>query len=181
MANWDQIRNGIFAGESGGDYNALFGYSNRDRFSGAPLTSMTVDQALQFADPSGPYGQWVKGQIGRVATPMGAYQVVGTTLRAAKEGLGLTGNEVMTPELQDRIGQWIYQTQGTGAWEGYRGPQDAAPNALATTTQTQPQNALAEPQKPQEWQYTANQLDPAMFRSRRMDMQPIDYMQFRVG
>ena len=53
-------------------------------------------------------------------------------------------------------------------------------NALATTPQAQPQNALAEP-KPQEWQYTANQLDPAMFRSRRMDMQPIDYMQFRVG
>ena len=180
MASWDEIRNGIFAGESGGDYNALFGYSNRDKYSSTPLTAMTVDQALQFANPSGEYGQWVKDQIGRVATPMGAYQVVGTTLKAAKDALGLTGNEVMTPELQDRIGQWIYQTQGTGAWEGYRGPQAAAPNALASSPQTQPQNALAEP-KPQEWQYTANQLDPAMFRSRRMDMQPVDFSQFRVG
>lgn len=181
MTSWDQIRNGIFAGESGGDYNALFGYSNRDKYSSTPLTAMTVDQALQFADPSGEYGQWVKGQIGRVATPMGAYQVVGTTLRAAKDALGLTGNEVMTPELQDRIGQWIYQTQGTGAWEGYRGPQDAQPNAIAAAPQAQPQNALAEPQKPQEWQYQANMLDPAMFRSRRMDMQPVDFSQFRVG
>jgi hypothetical protein len=120
------IKNGIFAGESGGDYNALFGFSNRDggQFSNVRLTDMSVNDALSFASPSGPYGQSVKGQIGRVATPMGAYQVVGTTLRAAKNGLGLTGNEQMTPELQDRIGNWIYESQGTGAWEGYKGPQD---------------------------------------------------------
>lgn len=127
--DWDAIRAGIFAGESGGDYNALFGYANRDPnspFYGTNLTSMTVDDALRFADPSGPYAQSVKGQVGRVATPMGAYQVVGSTLRAAKRGLGLTGNEIMTPELQDMIGQWIYANQGTGAWEGYRGPQSPA-------------------------------------------------------
>lgn len=124
-AGWDAIRNGIFAGESGGDYNALFGFSNRpgEAFANTKLTDMTVDQALAFADPSGPYAQHVKRQVGRVATPMGAYQVVGTTLKGAKDGLGLTGGERMTPELQDLIGQYIYQTQGTGAWEGYRGPQ----------------------------------------------------------
>jgi len=123
----DAVKNGIFAGESGGDYNALFGFSNRDggQFSNVKLSDMTVDQALAFSDPSGPYGQWVKGQIGRVATPMGAYQIVGTTLRAAKDGLGLTGSERMTPELQDQLGGWIYANQGTGAWEGYRGPQAA--------------------------------------------------------
>jgi hypothetical protein len=124
MATWADIQRGIFAGESGGDYGALFNYQNRPsgRFSNVDLTQMTVDEALQFADPSGPYAQYVKGQVGRVATPMGAYQVVGSTLRSAKEGLGLTGNERMTPELQDRIGQFIYKTQGTGAWEGYKGP-----------------------------------------------------------
>jgi hypothetical protein len=124
MATWADIQRGIFAGESGGDYGALFNYQNRPdgQFSNVDLTQMTIDDALQFADPSGPYAQYVKGQVGRVATPMGAYQVVGTTLRAAKQGLGLTGNERMTPELQDRIGQWVYETQGTGAWEGYKGP-----------------------------------------------------------
>ena len=121
----DEVKNGIFAGESGGDYNALFGFSNRPggKFANTRLTDMTVDEALNFASPSGEYGQTVKGQIGRVATPMGAYQIVGTTLRAAKEGLGLTGNEKMTPELQDMLGGWIYENQGTGAWAGYRGPQ----------------------------------------------------------
>ncbi len=123
---WTQIRNGIFAGESGGDYNALFGYQNRKGgvFGNVKLTQMTVDQAIEFSSPKGRYGQWVKNKIGRVATPMGAYQIVGTTLRAAKKGLGLKGDEVMTPELQELLGQWIYRQQGTGAWEGYRGPRD---------------------------------------------------------
>ena len=125
--NWGQIRNGIFAGESGGDYNALFGFQNRKggKFSRVKLTAMTVDQAIAFSDPKGPYGQWVKGKIGRVATPMGAYQIVGTTLRAAKRALGLAGDELMTPELQERLGHWIYRSQGTGAWEGYKGPRDS--------------------------------------------------------
>jgi hypothetical protein len=132
--NWDAIRAGIFKGESGGDYDALFGYANRPggQFQDVKLTNMTVDEALAFADPSGPYGQAVKGQIGRVATPMGAYQVVGTTLRAAKEGLGLKGNERMTAALQERIAHWIYKTQGTGAWEGYRGPASGGGGAPAS-------------------------------------------------
>lgn len=125
MATWDEIRNGIFAGESEGDYNALFGYSNRpgNHFANIRLTDMTVNDVLRFSDPSGPYANFVKSRVGRVATPMGAYQVVGTTLRDAVKGLGLTGNEKFDEATQDRIGQWIYQTQGTGAWEGYRGPQ----------------------------------------------------------
>jgi hypothetical protein len=123
-ANWEAIRGGIFAGESGGDYNALFGYSNRQGgpFAHVKLTEMTVDEAIAFSDPSGPYAQWVKAQIGRVATPMGGYQIVGKTLRAAKQALRLRGDEVMTAELQEKLGQWIYRAQGTGAWEGYRGP-----------------------------------------------------------
>ena len=117
----EQLKRMVFPGESGGDYNALFGYANRPggQFEGFNLTDMTVDQALQFAAPSGAYGQSVRNQIGRVATPMGAFQVVGTTLRDAKQGLGLTGSERMTPELQDRIGMWIYENQGPGAWEAW--------------------------------------------------------------
>lgn len=119
------IQAGIFAGESGGDYGALYGFSNRPggQFADVDLMSMTVDQAIAFSDPSSPYAQWVKDKIGRVATPMGAYQVVGTTLRAAKSGLGLRGDELMNEATQDRIGEWILQNQGTGAWVGYKGPQ----------------------------------------------------------
>lgn len=136
--NWPAIRAGIFAGESGGDYDALFGYSNRagGQFAGKRLRDMTVDQALEFSSPRGPYAQWVKGQVGRIATPMGAYQIVGTTLREAKDALGLTGNERMDEATQDRLGQWILSKQGTGAWEGYKGPGDpstvAAPDPYAS-------------------------------------------------
>jgi hypothetical protein len=126
--DWDTTRRKIFATESGGDYNALYNYQNKPNgaFSGTNLQGMTVDQALKFADPSGPYGQYVKAnrpdkQYG-VATPMGAYQVVGSTLNEAKRGLGLRGDEVMTPDLQDKIGRWVYKTQGSGAWAGLQQP-----------------------------------------------------------
>lgn len=119
----EELKRNVFPGESGGDYNALFGFSNRPggQFSNVRLTDMTVNEALQFSDPNGPYAAAVRGQVGRTATPMGAYQVVGRTLRAAAQGLGLTGNERMTPELQDAIGMWIYQNQGPGAWQAWGG------------------------------------------------------------
>ena len=137
--DFNTIKPYIFRGESGGDYNALFNYQNRPGglFDDVKITDMTVDAALDFAQPRSGYGNYVKmaNPEGVVATPMGAYQVVGTTLRDAKRGLGLRGDELMTPALQDRIGRYIYDTQGTGAWAGYKGPaygpanqkQEAAP------------------------------------------------------
>lgn len=129
MTPFERLKPSIFATESGGDYNALYNYANREGspFAGFKLTGMTVDEALDFANPSGPYAQYVKGQVGRVATPMGAYQVVGSTLADAKKGLGLTGSEMMTEDLQDKIGQWIYKTQGPSAWEGLKGKDMATP------------------------------------------------------
>jgi len=129
MTPFERLKPSIFATESGGDYNALYNYANRagNPFAGFNLTGMTVDEALEFASPSGPYAQYVKGQVGRVATPMGAYQVVGSTLAEAKKGLGLTGGEMMTEDLQDKIGQWIYKTQGPSAWEGLKGTSMATP------------------------------------------------------
>lgn len=122
--NWQAIRGGIFAGESGGDFNALFGFSNREGgpWSHIKLTEMTVDEAIAFSDPRGEYARWVRARVGRTATPMGAYQIVGTTLREAKKLMGLRGDELMDEAMQERLGQFIYRRQGTGAWEGYRGP-----------------------------------------------------------
>lgn len=159
MPSWDEIKAGIFAGESGGDYNALFGFSNRPggRFAGTNLTDMSVDDAIAFSHPGGPYAQWVKSQIGRVATPMGGFQIVGDTLKQAKKWAGLTGNEKMTPEIQDKLGQAILAKQGTGAWEGYRGPRtpgvtiNSTPTAVAdasTPAATPAVTTPAEPEKP---------------------------------
>lgn len=124
---WAQIRNGIFAGESGGDHDALYAFSNRagGPFQSVKVSQMTVDQAIQFSAPGGDYARWVKGRIGRTATPMGAYQIVGDTLRSAKKAMGLTGDEMFDDATQERIAQWIMKTQGTDAWSGYRGPRDS--------------------------------------------------------
>ena len=152
--DFNTIKTGIFRGESGGDYNALFNYQNRPGglFDDVKITDMTVDAALDFARPRSGYGNYVKmaNPEGVVATPMGAYQVVGTTLRDAKRGLGLRGDELMTPALQDRIGRYIYDTQGTGAWAGYKGPaygpanakQEAAPMLPAQQQQQRPRGLL---------------------------------------
>jgi hypothetical protein len=132
MIAWEDVQQGIFDGESGGDYNALFGYQNRQNgiFSNVKITDMTVDQALAFADPKGDYARYVASKNnGQIATPMGAYQIVGKTLRDAKEKLNLSGDEKLTKSLQDKIGKWIYKTQGTKAWVGYKGPKETAKGA----------------------------------------------------
>ena len=132
MITWETVQQGIFDGESGGDYNALFNYQNRQDgiFSNVRITDMTVDEALAFADPKGEYARYVASKNnGQIATPMGAYQIVGRTLRDAKEKLNLSGDEKLTKSLQDRIGKWIYKTQGTKAWAGYKGPKETAEGA----------------------------------------------------
>ena len=99
MASWSDIQRGIFAGESGGDYNALFNYQNRpnDIFADVRVSDMSIADVLRFTDPSGEYGQYVAAtrpdpERG-VATPVGAYQVVGSTLRDAVKALNLDPNQ----------------------------------------------------------------------------------------
>lgn len=143
--NWPSIRAGIFKGESGGDYNTLYGHSERNgAFAGTKLSDMTVDQALEFSSPNGPYGQWAAAN-GIDAAPMGAYQIIHSTLRdLVKPGMGLTGSERMTPELQEKMGQYIYTKQGTGAWSGYKGPAD--PNAYGPAATPSPtSDAMSRP------------------------------------
>lgn len=139
---WPEVQANIFAGESGGDYNALFNYQNRPngRFSDVNLTNMSVGDVLAFQDPSGPYAGYVKGQVGRVATPVGAYQVVGRTLRDAVNALGIDMSQPFDQATQDRIGRWIYDTQGTGAWRGY------SPNSTVSTQGTPTMDGYTDPQ-----------------------------------
>lgn len=130
--SFDQIKPDIMRPESRGDYDALWNYQNRPGgdFEQIKITDMTVDEALHFSSSKGSnYGNYVRSELNKIkpgsgvyATPMGGFQVVGRTLKDAKRGLGLSGGEKMTPALQDLIGKYIYDTQGTKAWKGYKGP-----------------------------------------------------------
>ena len=121
--------------EGGGDYDTLFGYSNRSGgyFDGFSVSNMTIGEIKAFSDPKGEYGQWVKGQVGRVATPMGRYQFVGTTLKAMAEEMGLDDNTVFSPEVQDAMFEHYLRkriasgdtmdekvAQVRQAWEGFK-------------------------------------------------------------
>jgi hypothetical protein len=151
MVTFAQARPGIFAGESGGDYNALYGYQNRPggRFANTRLTDMSVGDVMQFTDPSGDYAAYVRGEVGRTATPVGAYQVVGTTLRDAVNALDIDPSTPFNQATQDRIGEWIFSTQGTGAWEGYRGPQAGGQGMQMQPQMMQPQGMQPQPMQPQ--------------------------------
>jgi len=127
--------------EGGGDYNALFGFSNRDggQFSGTSITEMTLGELAEFTKGTGQYGQWVKGQVGRVATPLGRYQFVGSTLREVAKKMGLPDSTVFSPQVQDSIFgfhmQDILSRQNTiegkmrvarSTWEGFKHVPDAS-------------------------------------------------------
>lgn len=94
----------IDAKEGGGRYDTLFGHSqNGGKFDNVDVTKMTLGQVYDFASPKGEYGNWVKGQVGRVATPMGRYQIVGSTLKSAAAELGLAPYTLFDAKTQDMI------------------------------------------------------------------------------
>ena len=124
----------LYRHEGAGDPDTLFGHSQRGgAFDGVRVSEMTIDEASQFSDPSGPYGQWVKGKVGRVATPMGYGQIVGTTLRNAAKEMGLPGDTVFNRDTQAKIINHLARRRLTGAsspaakraalraeWEGFK-------------------------------------------------------------
>lgn len=108
------VAKAIDIGESGGDYGTLLGFTNRPgrKFDDVDITKMSVNDLLDFADGDGPYAQYSKRMVGKVATPMGRYQIVGKTLRSLKNELGLTGDEQFTPELQDKLFLTLLRRRG---------------------------------------------------------------------
>lgn len=125
--------------EGAGDYDTLFGHAQKDGpFAGTSISSMPIRDVLAFTDPSGPYAQYVKGKVGRVATPVGKYQTVGTTLRNAVGALGLDPNAPYDRAAQDRVASYLARQRIASAdtlpgkiqalrseWEGFKNIPDA--------------------------------------------------------
>lgn len=119
--------------EGGGGYDTLFGNAQKGQFAGTDVSKMPISDVLAFTDPNGPYAQSVKSQIGRVATPVGRHQIVGTTLRNAVGALGLDPNTPFSPETQDNVALYLAKQRIASSntpegklaalrneWEGFR-------------------------------------------------------------
>jgi hypothetical protein len=94
--------------EGGGSYDTLFGHSqNGGAFDGVRVSEMTLAEAIDFSSQrgQGSYGEWVRqnNPEGDLATPMGRYQIVGSTLKAAVEELGLPLDTRFDSRTQDMI------------------------------------------------------------------------------
>lgn len=99
-----RLRDAIAIGEGtadGGGYDRLLGHAENKL--GVKITDMTVDQLIAMSRPKGVYGRHAKNQLGYLATPMGKYQIVGTTLRDLKKKMALSGDEKFSPALQDQM------------------------------------------------------------------------------
>lgn len=103
------LLNLIDSTEGGGSYDTLFGHSQREgrNFSDVRVSQMTIGELKEFsgARGEGSYGSWVQANNpeGSLATPMGRYQFVGTTLASTAEAMGLPDDTVFTPEVQDEM------------------------------------------------------------------------------
>jgi len=120
--------------EGGGGYDTLFAFSNRKGpFAGVDVTQMSIGQVKEFSAVGGQYGQWVKSKVGRVATPMGRYQFVGTTMKAVAAEMGLSDDTLFSPEVQDAMFEHYMDKRLSGqstldgkinaaraGWEGFK-------------------------------------------------------------
>ncbi|WP_017960006.1 hypothetical protein [Rhizobium leguminosarum] len=125
--------------EGAGDYDTLFGHAQKNGpFAGTAISQMPIRDVLAFTDPSGAYAQYVKGKVGRVATPVGKYQTVGTTLRGAVGALGLDPSTPYDRATQDRVASYLARQRIASAdtlpgqisalrseWEGFKNVPDA--------------------------------------------------------
>lgn len=111
-----EIASAVDIGETAGtgDYDTLLGFSQKDgkQFSSTKVTEKSIDELIRFSSPGGEYGRYSKQTVGRVATPMGRYQIVGKTLKSLKTKLGLSGDEKFTPELQDKLFSELLRGRG---------------------------------------------------------------------
>lgn len=115
---------GTESGKAGYDAvlgNGKYGTPNK------PVSTMTLDEAFRF-------GRQIKARHG-TSSALGRYQIVGNTMRAAQQALGIPGNATFDQAMQDRMARWIARSQGLGAWEGLKGNPRAMAAARAALAQ----------------------------------------------
>ena len=95
-------------------YDTLYGNFEEGNtpFKGVSVSGMTISELTAFSQASGAYGQYVKPRLskntyaykkGYTSTPMGKYQIVGSTLRDLTSRMKLPSDTVFNKETQDKM------------------------------------------------------------------------------
>ncbi|NIH77430.1 tape measure domain-containing protein [Ochrobactrum sp. P20RRXII] len=112
--------------ESGGDYNRSLdnGYwiGGEKNLSAMSLRQVRELQRMMIANPANraKYGN------GKGSSAMGRYQIVGSTLDGLMREMGLSGDELFSPEMQDRMALTLAKRRGANVsnlrdeWEGLK-------------------------------------------------------------
>lgn len=135
-------------------YDTLYGnFETQDTpFKGVQVSTMTLGELYDFSKPSGEYGKYVKPRLskqteayrrGLTSTPMGKYQIVGTTLRDVAKRMGLPPETVFNKKTQDDMFLFLARdavgrgkTQASKrqnlrkVWEGFKYVDDATMNSI---------------------------------------------------
>ncbi|SDA18434.1 hypothetical protein SAMN02799622_02029 [Methylobacterium sp. UNC378MF] len=99
-------------GTAGKDpYNVVLG-NGRYGLPSKPLTDMSLAEAYQF-------GRSVRARHGS-SSAIGAFQIVGQTMKTYMGEAGLGWNDKFSPENQRKLADVIRRHQGFGAWEGFK-------------------------------------------------------------
>lgn len=104
--------------DKGRGYNETLDYG---KWTGGDknLISMTLNEVLKLGD-SMRTQENRDTYAGGGSSALGRYQIVGTTMRGLIKEMGLSGNELYSPDMQDRMAmQLVRRRQGQGP-EGYR-------------------------------------------------------------
>ncbi len=97
-----------------GGYDRLLG-GTEDRFGIKP-TEMTVQEVLDFQSNrgEGSYADYAEGAVGRISTPVGKYQVVGTTLQSLVDQGIIDANAKFDAATQEKIGTHLIMNDLAG-------------------------------------------------------------------
>ncbi|RAK60862.1 hypothetical protein DJ021_14105 [Phenylobacterium hankyongense] len=110
------------AGFSSG-YDVPYGYLRRDPAEGRkPLTGMTLDEIQRLQ---------ASHQAAGVSDAMGRYQIQRQNIVELAPRLGLTGRELFTPELQDRLGRQLLTKRNFDQYVAGQAPIEAVQGKLA--------------------------------------------------
>lgn len=99
----------LISASEAANYDTLFNNAETNDFKGTAVTTMTLDDLVEFTKAGGTYDKYTRkvrtenDNNPPMATPLGKYQIVGTTLKELIKKLNLPGNTRFTPEVQDAM------------------------------------------------------------------------------